>query len=531
MCQNSTKLFGTDSMFVGTGGSMSIWGNFYNAGNSGTGGSLVIKSNGFIKMYGDTLQNIGASQIAGTGSFEMIRPRPAPYATSSDQIIISGGPTVSLSNFIVNTTSSIQLKNYDLKIRDTLKFISGCIVLNNNDLIVGNGNAGVITGYNENSFVVTNNHTRDTLKGFLKREQVGATSTVFPIGQAIGDYTPAMIQNTGTTDDFKVRVFDSVYEDGYVENIFSPSSVPASFRSVQRTWDIREGTKGGSNVNLTLQYNSATESSIFANNRSYAFISHFTGIAPNVGGDTTSNSKWDLFKRSSTSTPTDTGTLTTGSAITSAAMKTRSGITSFSPFSITTWFPGATPLPIQLISFDAKWRNTMDAELNWQVANPELVASIDLERSIDNQAFETVESFIGSANISAYRSIDLNIANRIGTQVIYRLKLIEDNGTISYSSKKQLRKNGSVLPSDISIYPSPANGSLHIESQIFEDDEPVQIQIVNSVGQIVMEITVENRIGNSFKQTLSIESLKSGIYQLNIKSGNININKKLLISH
>ncbi len=529
--QNSAKLFGTDSMFIGDGGNISIWGNFYNAGNSSTGGSLIIKSNGYVKMYGDTLQNMGASQIAGTGSFEMIRPRPTPYASSLGQTIISGGPTMSFSNFTVNTTAAIQLKNYDLKVRDTLKFISGCLVLNNNDLILGNGYPGVITGYNQNSFVVTNNNTRDTLKGFLKREQIGSTSIVFPIGQAIGDYTPAMIQNTGTTDDFKVRVFDSVYEDGYVENLYAPSNVQASLRSVQRTWDIREGIKGGSNVNLTLQYNTATEPTIFSNNRSRAFISHYTGVYPNTGGDTVSNWKWDLFKRNSTAAPSSSGTLTTGSAIASAAMKSRSGITSFSPFSITTWFAGATPLPVQLIAFDAEWVNNNDAMLAWTLANPEIISEMTLERSLDNGSFETINKFAAPKQQNNFNMVDIGLRNMASDYAIYRLKLIELNGSISYSDEKILKIKGKNSGLVINAFPNPANKSFNLilDPALMEVD--AKVTLTNSLGQIVFEYTINENSNSTISLEIPTLNLSEGIYHLNINSSSHAAQQKLIIMH
>lgn len=528
--QNSAKLFSTDSMYVGTNASMSVWGNFFNTGNSGSGGSLVIDSKGIIKLYGDTFQNIGASPIGGNGSIEILNPRPAPYSASNDQVVISGGSTVSVAKFIVNTPNVVQLKTFDLKVRDSLIFVSGCIQLNNHDLIVGNGNAGVISGYNQNKYVITNANTTDTLKGFLIRELVGASDVVFPIGHALGDYTPAIINNVGTADLFKVRAFDSVYEDGYKLNIYSPTSLPASERSVKRTWDIREGTKGGSNITLTLQYNDSTGSTFYNSKKSHSYISHFIGTAPNNGGDTTSNSKWDLFKYGSTSAPTKPGTITTGSSLTNASMKSRSGITSFSPFSITAWFPGATPLPVHLISFNTKWMRTIDADLNWQIANPEITNAIVLERSIDNGPYEAVKQFIGTPTTYFYNYTDAGIANKINNHVVYRLKMIEQNGQIGYSDKKLLRKDGLIIASDISIYPSPATTELTIESDALIGDEPIKVEITNAIGQVVMALDFEPSSIQTFKQTIDIAYLNAGVYQLNIINGEIKLNKKLMIS-
>jgi len=529
--QNSAKLFSTDSFYIGNNATMSVWGNFYNNANTSSNCALLIDSLGTLKFYGDTFQNIGSSTICGNGSLEMVNPRPAPYASSRDQVLIAGGSTVSVGSFVVNTTKIVQLKSANMHVRNKLVFESGCIQLNNHNLIVGNGNAGIITGYNENRFVITNANTTDTMKGFLIRDLVGATDVVFPVGHALGDYTPAIIHNIGTPDQFKVRAFDSVYEDGYTLNIFSPSSLPASDRSVNRTWDIREGTKGGSNITLTLQYTDSIVSSFYNKRKSHSYISHFVDTYPNNGGDTTSNGKWDLFKYSSTSAPSKPGTITTGSSLTNASMKTRSGITSFSPFTITAWHPGATPLPIELISFDAKWNTPLDAELNWQVANPEIITSITIERSIDNGSFEAIKVFDKNSNTEFFQYKDLGIATLLDKQVTYRLRLLENNGVVKYSNKKQLRKNGQVLPSDIALYPVPAGQLLTITSEQLATGEPVQIEIMNALGQMVLKMDYAAESTSNFKQTFNIETLATGIYQININSGELNIKKKLMVSH
>jgi hypothetical protein len=528
--QNSAKLFSTDSLYIGNNATMSVWGNFYNATKTSSNCALLIDSLGTLKFYGDTFQNIGASAICGNGSLEMVNPRPAPYASSKDQVFIASGSTVSVGSFVVNTNKILQLISADLKVRNKLIFQSGCIQLNNHDLIVGNGNAGIITGYNENRFVITNANTSDTMKGFLIRDLVGASNVVFPVGHALGDYTPAIINNIGTPDQFKVRAFDSVYEDGYALNIFSTSSLPASDRSVNRTWDIREGTKGGSNITLTLQYSDSIVSSYYNNRKNHSYISHFVGTYPNNGGDTTSNWKWDLFKYSSTSAPSKPGTITTGSILPYASMKTRSGITSFSPFSITAWHPGATPLPIDLLSFDAKWQTPSDAQINWQVANPEIITSIVLERSIDHGPFEAVQTY--NNNILEFTTaIDKHVTALINNTVTYRLRLVENNGVVKYSNKKFLRKNGAVLPSDIVLYPVPAGQQLTISSAQLATGEPVQIEIVNALGQVLLQREYAAESSALFKQTFNIESLATGIYQMNINSGALNLKKKLMVSH
>ena len=127
--QNSAKLFSSDSLYIGNNANMSVWGNFYNATKTSSNCAFLIDSLGTLKFYGDTFQNIGASAICGNGSLEMVNPRPAPYASTKDQVFIASGSTVSVGSFVVNTNKIVQLNSADLKVRNKLIFQSGCIQL------------------------------------------------------------------------------------------------------------------------------------------------------------------------------------------------------------------------------------------------------------------------------------------------------------------------------------------------------------------------------------------------------------------
>ncbi len=526
--QAPVYLFPSDSLRIFSGGHMSVWGNFYNTGNIASGGSLVISNGGNLYFYGDTFINSNASKIEGNGNLEFRRPRPSPYASSSGQTIRSGGSAVSFPVITLNTTSTLSLNSNDLKIRDSLKFTSGHILLNKNDLILGNGNPGVITGYNENRFVITNGNTIDTLKGYLIREGIAGTSMIFPVGQAIGDYTPASIGNSGTQDNFKVRVFDTAYENGYT--LLTNINPSANNRSVQRTWDIREGNTGGSNVTLSLQHNTSTESSLFNSSRNKAFISHFVGTYPNNGGDTVSNWQWDMFKLASTSSPTSPGTLTSGSSIAGAAMKTRSGISSFSPFSITIWGSGAIPLPLHILNFEASWANKENAILKWKLTDPENLGFVSLERSEDGVQFLPVRTFDLKTGAVSFNLMDIGIGKTMGARVYYRLKLTDKVGAVSMSQILSLTKNSDENAAQVTINPNPGNEIFYIKSGINSSDILFSIQLINSFGQLVYSKKSDTS-PIAFQGSIDISGIPSGIYELKIESINGTNIQKVIISH
>jgi hypothetical protein len=519
------KLMPTDSMKVFNKNGISIWGNFFNSGNSTNGGSLILEEGANIIMYGDTFKNINASQVLGGGEIIMTRPRPIPYSASGMQIFDGGGIVSSIPDLTVNSPNNVELKINDLKVRDSIKFITGKIILNKHDLILGNTTtAGIITGYDENKYIVTNGNTVDSLKGYFIRENITNNDYVFPVGFSTSDYTPSIINNSGTVDKFKVRVFDTVYEDGYTRNIANSFSISADERSVKRTWDIREGTKGGSNMALTLQYNMPSEGTAFNYNRNYAFVTHFVNYAPNTEGDTISNWKWDNFKRASTGTPISPGTITTGSPIGIAAMKTRSNITSFSPFTITTWEIAASPLPIHFLWFNAQWKNEKPM-LNWAVDENLNASKFKVYRSTDGVNFNSIDIVNNNqqSGLQSYNLIDNNYP--VNAKILYyKIEAVENNGTSIFTEIRTLTpriKTSNVL----SFFPNPASQSINI--LINNIEEQTAVKLYDYTGKLVLnQVTENNPI-----YTLDVNYLAEGSYVLVTENSEGVRSSKLMIIH
>jgi hypothetical protein len=134
--------------------------------------------------------------------------------------------------------------------------------------------------------------------GKLKRS-VANFPRLFPVGTATS-YNPATLTNSGTGDAFSVQVQQGVYANGSSGALFTN-------KVVDRTWYIDEQTPGGSNVELTVQWNAADELPAFV--PSNCNLAHYNG------------SYWEGG--------------VSGAALGSDPFTfSRSGLTSFSPFSV-----------------------------------------------------------------------------------------------------------------------------------------------------------------------------------------------------
>jgi hypothetical protein len=80
---------------------------------------------------------------------------------------------------------------------------------------------------------------------------------------------------------------------------------------------------------------------------------------------------------------------------------------------------------------------------------------------------------------------------------------------------------------EISVFPNPSSSILTVSLNSIVAQN-LNIEIINSIGQIVYTENIENTIGN-INKTIHIENYPEGIYTLRINSGNDNFYKKLII--
>ncbi|MFY7886009.1 MAG: hypothetical protein ACOVOV_14310, partial [Dolichospermum sp.] len=287
--QNFYKLVVFDSLIINNGAAIVCTDNGVSNANilmhasfSGSGGSAntaIIDSNATITATTGLNLTPNTKIVFGRGNAmglaNSTNPINIDFLSTANS---NGSNTFNLLNHL-----NINALNYAGKPR---------FFLNNSNLTIQTP----ITGYSATQFISTNGI------GQL-RMPVGATAVVFPVGSRQQDgnglnYNPATITNAGTLDFFGVSVKDSVYKN-------ATSGANITNNVVRKTWFVNEAVAGGSNVTLSLGWTSANESQGF--NTSACYISHYN------------NNAWDVVASSA--------------AI--IRSRTRSGITTFSPFTVT----------------------------------------------------------------------------------------------------------------------------------------------------------------------------------------------------
>lgn len=470
--------------------------NFYNTGNIGVYGDVVHEGDlrcGGINFYGQTWTNSPTATIvllAASGAILFTQPNPL-YGSFAVQNIDGGGSTSTFRRIGINNPNNVQLINTDSYIFSRLDFLGdGHLVLNNQDLSLAS--AALIQGASVTAHIKTNAAITAS-KGFLIRESVGATNTVYPIGNTA--YNPATINNSGVADDIKIRVNDEVLGNG-------TSGLAYFTDRVARTWHVEEAIAGGSNVAMTLQWEETEELSGF--DRTDCGVKHYTGGV------------WDNPAYS----PATNVAGTTWS-------QTRTGIVSFSPFGVRD--PDEGSLPIELVYFGVKLQEDCNGSLiTWTTATEKNVARFELEYSLDGIQFATIGQELPTNTVnthSYYHSFyDLNLSGNAANY--FRLKSIDEDGSFAYSDVVHLNAtpclSGSKNKYDYSIYPSPNNiGELYIRlPQGFEENKEGVFIVTDVLGRTVLE-QIQNLNKGQRIFRLDIQNLAAGTYFIQHKNKHV----------
>ena len=121
----------------------------------------------------------------------------------------------------------------------------------------------------------------------------------------------------------------------------------------------------------------------------------------------------------------------------------------------------SSPVPVTLVSFNGKANNTNNS-LSWITTDEMNLSHYELERSNDQQYFVRIAMLVAAMNSStqhAYMYNDANISNY--STLYYRLKMVDLDGTFSYSSIVVLKGNMDIVA--IKAYPNPTANILNIE--------------------------------------------------------------------
>jgi Reeler domain len=143
-------------------------------------------------------------------------------------------------------------------------------------------------------------------------------------------------------------------------------------------------------------------------------------------------------------------------------------------------------LPVEMLSFGAKFVNSSAVNLAWSTASERNNSSFAVERSLDNRQFETIGQVKGQGTTTTahtYRFTD-NLAQSTNAIVYYRLRQTDFDGTVTFSKTISVALN---VATKLKVYPSLASKADVIH---FEIGDNARLEVFDMNGRLIK--TVQN---------------------------------------
>lgn len=191
-------------------------------------------------------------------------------------------------------------------------------------------------------------------------------------------------------------------------------------------------------------------------------------------------------------------------------------------------------LPVNLLSFEAN-QTGRRVDLNWITATEFNSSHFEVEKAnVDNNftgvfnKIATVNSVGNSANETKYGPVTDNQV-QFGKTYAYRLKMVDKDGSFSYSDVRKVTVKGLEGNLQLSeVTPNPASNNAKVLVTVSEPMN-VNIEIIDLNGRRVLEV-MNGSLNSTREINFNLSSVPSGTYTLVLRSGDIILTKTFTVT-
>jgi hypothetical protein len=322
------------------------------------------------------------------------------------------------------------------------------------------------------------------------KQTVAATEVIFPVGTTTGtNGNDLSITNAGTSDVFTVGIKSTI-----------TNTVPAPSKVVNREWTINEGVAGGTVGILKFTWVAADQAASF-NPADVVVIASWNGTAYVT----------DVAVVTGSGTPAD------------PYVATATGITAFNrPFIVA----NLSAMPLSLSSVKA-YQSGTGIKLDWATSAEINTDKFVVEKSAEGTSFTSIGTVTAKGNSNTLSNYTLFDASPFTGNNFYRLKMMDKDGSFTYSAilKVAIGK----IKSEVVIAPNPIKGNkLNIQLSNVEKGS-YTVNVFNNAGQQILSKTI-NHAGGSASQVLELPSqIRTGTYQVQIVGTDMKMTKTIIV--
>ena len=174
-------------------------------------------------------------------------------------------------------------------------------------------------------------------------------------------------------------------------------------------------------------------------------------------------------------------------------------------------------LPVKLLQFTAHKTGNKQATLRWSTAQETNSKVFEIERSTNGVQYASIGNVAAGGNTKKVINYEF-VDNNPQSVNYYRLKQIDLDGSVSYSHVQYVLMDET--QTSIKLYPIPATEILTIE----HTERIASVRVMDISGRLLLD-----HEGTTRRETLSVESLKAGVYIIELMDENGETHKSKFI--
>lgn len=167
--------------------------------------------------------------------------------------------------------------------------------------------------------------------------------------------------------------------------------------------------------------------------------------------------------------------------------------------------PVEVNLPVTLREFNAERREN-SAFLSWSTTEETNSGRFDVQRSANGKDWTTIQTVQAAGESKLIREYSALDTKPLTGENLYRLKMIDIDGSTAFSSVRSLKFDG--VPTI--VYPNPVTDFLHLSTDNWDSVQAVTIHDIK--GRAVYES------GKNLRSTIDVKALVPGIYHVRVKN-------------
>lgn len=169
------------------------------------------------------------------------------------------------------------------------------------------------------------------------------------------------------------------------------------------------------------------------------------------------------------------------------------------------------PLPVKLLSFTAEHAGKHHL-VKWVTTEEINSSHFEIQRSANAKDFVSIGTVAATGGASSGASYHFTVTEPWQGNNFYRLKIVDQDGSISYSNIVLLKNEGSI---QLSVYPNPTASLLYIVLPSVNNTTTVPAAIYDMQGKIVLQTILQTGTNNALK----VDALAAGTYTIQCKIG------------